>query len=58
MKKLLFILAACTISAAALAQPMRGPDRPFKERHHHHHKVWVPAHREGRHFVRGHYTWR
>ena len=64
MKKILLALAACAVSAAALAQPMRPPppgpgmDRPHAMPQHRKHKVWVPAHREGRRQVRGHYVWR
>lgn len=34
----------------AIMRPMAQP--------HRRHKVWVPAHREGRHQMRGHYDWR
>jgi hypothetical protein len=63
MKKILFVLAACVLSSAALAQPMperRGPgyDRPHAAPHHRKQKVWVPAHRERGRRVPGHYVWR
>ncbi|MCR6475534.1 hypothetical protein NU688_05145 [Variovorax sp. ZS18.2.2] len=63
MKKILFVLAACVISSAALAQPMspnRGPgyDRSHAGQNHRKHKVWVPAHREHGRRVPGHYVWR
>ncbi|MBJ2158071.1 hypothetical protein [Variovorax sp. IB41] len=61
MKKILFVLAACVLSSAAMAQPMRhgpGYDRPHAAPHHRKHKVWVPAHREHGRRVPGHYVWR
>ncbi|CAN5666398.1 hypothetical protein BH10PSE18_BH10PSE18_06560 [soil metagenome] len=65
MKKILVILAACAISTVALAQPgpggPRGPRDEVRHVHpkpHHKRKVWVPAHREHGHLVRGHYVWR
>ena len=65
MKKILLVAAALlTLSAGAMAQTYeRHDDRPdarrMEERHHHHpRKMWVPAHREHGHFVRGHYVWR
>jgi Ni/Co efflux regulator RcnB len=64
MKKILLALAACAVSATALAQPMP-PRGPHADRGHPHvahrrvkHKVWVPAHREHGRLVRGHYVWR
>jgi len=63
MKKILLALAACAVSAVAMAQPMHpSPESRMERRHvtpqHRKHKVWVPAHREGRRYVRGHYVWR
>ncbi len=62
MKKILFVLAACILSSAALAQPSprHGPgyDRQHAGQSHRKHKVWVPAHREHGRRVPGHYVWR
>lgn len=72
MNKILLALAACALSTAALAQPMRPgpPDRPYVQerpnsmrvvpRPHREarRKVWVPAHREHGRYVRGHYVYR
>jgi Ni/Co efflux regulator RcnB len=63
MKKILLALAACAVSAAAFAQPLHpSPESRMERRqvapHHRKQKVWVPAHREGRRRVPGHYIWR
>jgi Ni/Co efflux regulator RcnB len=63
MKKILLVLAACAVSAAAMAQPMHPTPHSRMERkhvmpHHRKHKVWVPAHREHGRRVPGHYVWR
>lgn len=56
MKKTALLLAALIVSGAAMAQPHREPPRPHP--HHVKKKVWVKAHREHGHMVRGHYVWR
>lgn len=52
--------AGLAFSAGAMAQPRHdGP--PPMVRHappQKKHKVWVPAHREHGHVVKGHYVWR
>jgi Ni/Co efflux regulator RcnB len=70
MKKILIALAACVVSAAGMAQPMRPGDGPRMDRERmaphrmsphrmdRRHKVWVPAHREHGRRVPGHYVWR
>ncbi len=59
MKKILLVLAACALSTtAALAQPMHRDGPGYDRPHHRPHRMWVPAHREHGHFVRGHYVGR
>lgn len=63
MKKILLALAAvaaCAVSTASLAQPVRH-GRPFDMRRaetgvHHKHKVWVPARRVHGRVIPGHYV--
>ena len=66
MKKTLLAIAAIVVSAGAMAAPAQHISATtFVQAHDvqtirmdHRRKVWVPAHREHGHFVRGHYVWR
>jgi hypothetical protein len=71
MKKLALAIAAAAVSLASVTSfaqpaPPHGPgadprhDQPMhrESRPHPKKKVWVPAHREHGHMVKGHYVWR
>ncbi len=67
MKKTLLAIAAIVVSAGAMAAPaqhtisttfVQAHDVQSVQYRRHGRKVWVPAHREHGHWVRGHYAWR